>query len=102
MQAAGATADSGLGTGSCTLLAEHWDVLQDEARFASRLWSVCRCSGPRFPSERGQSLSSWFSFMMNSHELETAVRLKLDLVVLIIEDFAHGMNPLEANGRSIS
>ena len=22
---------------------------------------VCRCSGPRFPSERSQSLSSWFS-----------------------------------------
>ena len=23
--------------------------------------AVCRCSGPRFPSERNQSLSSWFS-----------------------------------------
>ena len=30
-------------------------------------------------------------FMMNSQELETAVRLKLDLVVLIIEDYAFGM-----------
>jgi acetolactate synthase-1/2/3 large subunit len=30
-------------------------------------------------------------FMMNSQELETAVRLELDLVVLIIEDFAYGM-----------
>ena len=30
-------------------------------------------------------------FMMNSQELETAVRLKLDLVVLIIEDSAYGM-----------
>src|ERR1700742_3444284 len=29
--------------------------------------------------------------MMNSQELETAVRLKLDLVVLIIEDSAYGM-----------
>jgi acetolactate synthase I/II/III large subunit len=29
--------------------------------------------------------------MMNSQELETAVRLKLDLVVLIIEDRAFGM-----------
>ena len=29
--------------------------------------------------------------MMNSQELETAVRLKLDLVVLVIEDFAYGM-----------
>jgi acetolactate synthase-1/2/3 large subunit len=30
-------------------------------------------------------------FMMNSQELETAVRLGLDLVVLIIEDSAYGM-----------
>jgi acetolactate synthase-1/2/3 large subunit len=29
--------------------------------------------------------------MMNSQEMETAVRLKLDLVVLIIEDRAFGM-----------
>ncbi len=29
--------------------------------------------------------------MMNSQELETAVRLKLNLVVLIIEDHAYGM-----------
>jgi thiamine pyrophosphate-dependent acetolactate synthase large subunit-like protein len=30
-------------------------------------------------------------FMMNSQELETAVRLKLNLVVLIIRDDAYGM-----------
>src|SRR6185503_14914019 len=30
-------------------------------------------------------------FMMNSQELETAVRLKLDLVVLILQDSAYGM-----------
>src|SRR6266478_942297 len=30
-------------------------------------------------------------FMMNSQELETAMRLKLDLVVVIVEDFAYGM-----------
>lgn len=30
-------------------------------------------------------------FMMNAQELETAVRLKLNLVVLIIEDNAYGM-----------
>ena len=29
--------------------------------------------------------------MMNSQELETAVRLRLDLVVLILEDHAYGM-----------
>jgi acetolactate synthase-1/2/3 large subunit len=30
-------------------------------------------------------------FMMNSQELETAVRLKLNLVVLILQDNAYGM-----------
>ena len=30
-------------------------------------------------------------FMMNSQEMETAVRLKLNLVVLVIEDGAYGM-----------
>jgi acetolactate synthase-1/2/3 large subunit len=30
-------------------------------------------------------------FMMNAQELETALRLKLDLVVLILEDNAYGM-----------
>jgi acetolactate synthase-1/2/3 large subunit len=30
-------------------------------------------------------------FMMNAQELETAIRLKLDLVVLILEDNAYGM-----------
>jgi len=30
-------------------------------------------------------------FMMNSHELETAIRLKLDLVILILRDNAYGM-----------
>ncbi len=30
-------------------------------------------------------------FMMNSQEMETAVRLKLNLVVLILDDGAYGM-----------
>jgi len=30
-------------------------------------------------------------FMMNSQELETAVRLKLDLVILVLRDDAYGM-----------
>jgi acetolactate synthase I/II/III large subunit len=30
-------------------------------------------------------------FMMNSQEMETAVRLKLNLVILVLEDFAYGM-----------
>jgi acetolactate synthase-1/2/3 large subunit len=32
-----------------------------------------------------------FVGMMNSQELETAVRLKLNLVVLILQDNAYGM-----------
>src|SRR5699024_12520152 len=32
-------------------------------------------------------------FMMNSQEMETAVRLPLDLVVLILEDYTLGMIP---------
>ncbi|MEE9452363.1 MAG: acetolactate synthase large subunit [Gammaproteobacteria bacterium] len=30
-------------------------------------------------------------FMMNSHEVETAVRLKIDLVILVLRDNAYGM-----------
>ena len=43
------------------------------------------------PRRRVMALCGDGGFMMNSQELETAVRLKLDLVVLIIEDNAYGM-----------
>jgi acetolactate synthase-1/2/3 large subunit len=43
------------------------------------------------PHRRVMALCGDGGFMMNSQELETAVRLKLDLVVLIIEDSAYGM-----------
>ena len=43
------------------------------------------------PGKRVLAVCGDGGFMMNSQELETAVRLKLDLVVLIIEDFAYGM-----------
>jgi acetolactate synthase I/II/III large subunit len=43
------------------------------------------------PRRRVMAVCDDGGFMMNSQELETAVRLKLDLVVLIIEDFANGM-----------
>ena len=43
------------------------------------------------PKRRVMALCGDGGFMMNSQELETAVRLKLDLVVLIVEDFAYGM-----------
>ena len=43
------------------------------------------------PGRRVLAVCGDGGFMMNSQELETAVRLKLDLVVLIIQDDAYGM-----------
>jgi len=43
------------------------------------------------PHRRVMAVCGDGGFMMNSQELETAVRLALDLVVLIIEDGAYGM-----------
>jgi acetolactate synthase-1/2/3 large subunit len=43
------------------------------------------------PGRRVLAVCGDGGFMMNSQELETAIRLKLDLVVLIIEDSAYGM-----------
>ena len=44
-----------------------------------------------YPDRRVMAVCGDGGFMMNSQELETAVRLKLDLVVLVIEDKAFGM-----------
>jgi acetolactate synthase-1/2/3 large subunit len=44
-----------------------------------------------YPDRRVMAVCGDGGFMMNSQELETAVRLKLNLVVLIIEDNAFGM-----------
>jgi acetolactate synthase-1/2/3 large subunit len=43
------------------------------------------------PHKRVLAVCGDGGFMMNSQEMETAVRLKLDLVVLVIEDNAYGM-----------
>ncbi len=43
------------------------------------------------PGKRVLAVCGDGGFMMNSQELETAVRLKLDVVVLIIQDDAYGM-----------
>jgi acetolactate synthase-1/2/3 large subunit len=43
------------------------------------------------PQRRVLAVCGDGGFMMNSQELETAVRLKLDLVVLILDDSAYGM-----------
>jgi acetolactate synthase-1/2/3 large subunit len=44
-----------------------------------------------YPGRRVMAICGDGGFMMNSQELETAVRLKLNLVVLLIEDNAYGM-----------
>src|SRR5271166_2240559 len=44
-----------------------------------------------FPKRRVMAVCGDGGFMMNSQELETAVRLKLNLVVVVIEDGAYGM-----------
>src|SRR5215831_14446925 len=44
-----------------------------------------------FPDRRVLAVCGDGGFMMNSQELETAVRLKLNLVVLILQDNAYGM-----------
>ncbi|MDH3257808.1 MAG: thiamine pyrophosphate-dependent enzyme, partial [Nitrospinota bacterium] len=44
-----------------------------------------------FPDRKVMAVCGDGGFMMNSQEMETAVRLKLDLVVLILRDDAYGM-----------
>jgi len=44
-----------------------------------------------YPQRRVMAVCGDGGFMMNSQEMETAVRLKLNLVVLVIEDGAFGM-----------
>jgi acetolactate synthase-1/2/3 large subunit len=44
-----------------------------------------------YPDRRVMAVCGDGGFMMNSQDLETAIRLGLNLVVLIIEDHAYGM-----------
>ena len=44
-----------------------------------------------YPDRRVMAVCGDGGFMMNSQEMETAVRLKLNLVVLILDDDAYGM-----------
>lgn len=44
-----------------------------------------------YPQRRVMAICGDGGFMMNSQELETAVRLKLNLVILVIADDAYGM-----------
>ncbi|MCJ2124946.1 acetolactate synthase large subunit [Methylobacterium sp. J-077] len=44
-----------------------------------------------YPNRRVMAVCGDGGFMMNSQEMETAVRLKLNLVVLVLDDSAYGM-----------
>ena len=44
-----------------------------------------------FPQAKVMAICGDGGFMMNSQEMETAVRLKMDLVVLVLRDDAYGM-----------
>ncbi|MFD2055273.1 acetolactate synthase large subunit [Mesorhizobium calcicola] len=44
-----------------------------------------------YPTRRVMAICGDGGFMMNSQELETSVRLKLNLVILLLEDHAYGM-----------
>jgi acetolactate synthase-1/2/3 large subunit len=44
-----------------------------------------------YPERRVMAVCGDGGFMMNSQDLETAIRLKLNLVVLIVEDHGYGM-----------
>ncbi|KZL10964.1 acetolactate synthase large subunit [Pseudovibrio sp. Ad26] len=45
----------------------------------------------RYPDRRVMAICGDGGFMMNSQELETAVRLKLNLVVTVLDDSSYGM-----------
>ena len=44
-----------------------------------------------YPDRRVMAVCGDGGFMMNTQEMETAVRLKLNLVVLVLQDYAYGM-----------
>ncbi|WP_092082933.1 acetolactate synthase large subunit [Bradyrhizobium brasilense] len=55
-----------------------------------------------YPDRRVMAICGDGGFMMNSQELETAVRLKLNLVVLILNDGAYGMIRWKQAARNLS
>lgn len=55
-----------------------------------------------YPNRKVLAVCGDGGFMMNSQELETAVRLKLDLVVLILRDDAYGMIKWKQAGMGYS
>ena len=54
------------------------------------------------PKQRVVSINGDGGFMMNSQELETAVRMELDLVVIILNDSAYGMIKWKQEGQGFN
>lgn len=54
-----------------------------------------------YPEKTVVAVTGDGGFMMNSQELETAVRLKLDLVVIILNDNAYGMIKWKQQGMGL-
>ena len=52
-----------------------------------------------YPDRKVVSVSGDGGFMMNSQELETAVRMNLDLVVIVLNDSAYGMIKWKQEGE---
>jgi len=52
-----------------------------------------------YPNKKVVSINGDGGFMMNSQELETAVRMNLDLVVIILNDSAYGMIKWKQEGE---
>jgi acetolactate synthase-1/2/3 large subunit len=57
------------------------------------------CAKLIYPNKKVISVSGDGGFMMNSQELETALRLGLNLLVIILNDGAYGMIKWEQEGR---
>ncbi len=55
-----------------------------------------------YPDRKVVAVCGDGGFMMNSHEVETAVRLKLDITVLILNDSAFGMIKWKQEGMGFS
>lgn len=54
------------------------------------------------PNRKVVSICGDGGFMMNAHELETAVRLKLDLVILLLRDDGYGMIKWKQEGMGFA
>ena len=55
-----------------------------------------------YPHKKVVSINGDGGFMMNSQELETAVRMNLDLVIIILNDSAYGMIKWKQEGEGFS